>query len=410
MGTKLGSLFSGIGGFEIIAQMYGIEPVWASEIDKNCVNITKRHFPHMQHLGDITQIDGSNIEPVDVITFGSPCQDLSVAGSQKGLSGERSGLFMEAIRIIKEMRISTDGRYPTFAVWENVRGAFSSNRGEDFRIVVEKFCRIKDETVSIPRPTKEKWTASGLIMGDSFSFAWRVLDAQYWGAPQRRRRIFSVADFRGSRSAEILFKPESLRRNLTPSRAPWKRFAGTSEDGAGSTGNKCKNPDDTQSGILCVATQQANAEIFTDLCPTITEAAGTSGNNQPYICVFHGNAGERAGISYVASTQDCRNYKEIENVSGTLQTKDKPGYSLNYQNPVRVDSAVRRLTPVECERLQGYPDGWTEYGADGKQISDSARYRALGNSVALPCVDYVISGIKDALDNSEKEQNDRHYF
>ena len=229
---KLGSLFDGAGGFPFAAQICGIEPVWASEIEPFPVAVTTKRFPDMKHLGDVTKVNGADIEPVDIITFGSPCQDLSVAGKRAGLEGERSGLFMEAIRIIKEMRDATANEFPRFGVWENVPGAFSSAKGEDFRAVLEAFCQVKDGNAVIPRPPKGKWADAGEIVGDGYSVAWRVLDAQFWGVPSRRRRIFLVADFRGERAGEILFKREGLRRNFAESRASWQGAAGTAEEGA----------------------------------------------------------------------------------------------------------------------------------------------------------------------------------
>lgn len=163
----LGSLFDGIGGFPLAAQRCGIKTVWASEIEPACIEITKRHFPQMEHLGDITQINGGKITPVDIISFGSPCQDLSTAGKQKGLSGERSGLFLDAVRIIYEMRRATNGRYPTFIIWENVSGAFSSNGGNDFRIVLEKITNA-----NIPMPKSGKWATAGMVRGCRGGQAW----------------------------------------------------------------------------------------------------------------------------------------------------------------------------------------------------------------------------------------------
>jgi DNA (cytosine-5)-methyltransferase 1 len=222
MKITLGSLFDGIGGFPLSASRHGIETLWASEIEPFPIRVTKERLPNMKHLGDITKINGAEIEPVDIITFGSPCQDLSVAGKRVGLAGERSGLFMEAVRIIKEMRNTYDGANepirPRFAVWENVLGAFSSNKGEDFRAVLEEIAKIADETVIIPKPPKNKWYYSGTIMGNGYSIAWRVLDAQYWGVPQRRRRIFLVADFGGQSAPEILFKREGNKRDIKESR------------------------------------------------------------------------------------------------------------------------------------------------------------------------------------------------
>ena len=220
----LGSLFDGAGTFPFAGSIFGVVPKWASEIEQFPIEVTKRRLPKMKHLGDITKIDGTTIEPVDVITFGSPCQDLSVAGQRAGLGGERSGLFMEAVRIIKEMRGATNGKYPRYAVWENVPGAFSSNKGEDFRTVLEELCKIKDSTAVIPRPTnnKGKWKTAGLILADGYSIAWRVLDAQFWGVPQRRRRIFLVADFGGGSAGQILFEQEGLSRSFAESREKWR--------------------------------------------------------------------------------------------------------------------------------------------------------------------------------------------
>lgn len=193
---KLGSLFDGSGGFPLAGVMNGMTPVWASEIEPYPLRVTAARFPGMKQLGDVTKIDGASIDPVDVITFGSPCQDLSVAGKQTGIhDGKRSSLFFEAIRIIREMRGATNGKYPRFAVWENVPGAFSSNKGADFRAVLQALCEVGGEAVPVPEPPKGKWAKAGCIVGDSYSIAWRVYDAQYWGVPQRRKRIYLVADF-----------------------------------------------------------------------------------------------------------------------------------------------------------------------------------------------------------------------
>ena len=207
----MGSLFSGSGGFELASLIAGIRPVWASEVEPYPIRVTTRRMPWLRHLGDIHDIRGGEIEPVDIITGGSPCQDVSIAGKRTGLDGARSGLFFEMIRVIREMREKTDGRYPRYIIWENVPGAFSSSGGEDFRTVIEEFCRIRYPEVSVPKA--EKWHGAGLILEDGFSLAWRVLDAQYWGVPQRRRRIYLVVDLDGGRAGKILLESESLPGN-----------------------------------------------------------------------------------------------------------------------------------------------------------------------------------------------------
>ena len=228
---KLGSLFDGSGGFPLSGYLMGIEPVWAAEVEPYPIAVTKSRFPNMKHLGSVTNVHGGKIEPVDIITFGSPCQDLSVAGKRAGLKHEtegddettRSGLFVEAVRIIKEMRDATNGLYPRFAVWENVPGAFSSNGGEDFRTVLEKLIQIAEPSAVMPQVPKGGWAYADSYLGDGWSLSYRTFDAQYWGVPQRRRRIYLVADFRGGCAGEILFKSQGLRGYFEEGRAPWKR-------------------------------------------------------------------------------------------------------------------------------------------------------------------------------------------
>lgn len=244
----LGSLFDGSGGFPLAGQLSGITPIWAAEVEPYPIAVTRSRFPQMMHLGSVTDVHGDKVQPVDVITFGSPCQDLSVAGKRAGIhDGQRSNLFFEAIRIIREMRKATDGVYPTFAVWENVPGAFSSNKGEDFRCVLEEFVRISAE-ISVPRPAGGRWPQSGEIVGDGYSVAWRQLDAQYWGVPQRRKRIYLVADFAGERAGEILFERESLRGYPAACGATGQGTAAdTTGSARGSRGIGCLNPWDCQS-------------------------------------------------------------------------------------------------------------------------------------------------------------------
>lgn len=224
MKMKLGSLFDGSGGFPLAGALFGIEPVWASEIEDFPIRVTTNRIPGMKHLGDVSKINGAEIEPVDIITFGSPCQDLSVAGKQAGIhEGERSNLFFEAVRIIKEMRHATANEFPRYALWENVPGAFSSNGGDDFRAVIQALCSVCDEGVSVPRPADGVWKPAGFVLGDGYSLAWRTLDAQYFGVPQRRRRVFLVGCFGNEHAGQILFECEGLPWNSAQGREAWER-------------------------------------------------------------------------------------------------------------------------------------------------------------------------------------------
>ena len=269
----LGSLFDGSGGFPLAGALSGIRPVWAAEVEPYPIAVTRSRFPMMQHLGSVTEVHGDKVQPVDVITFGSPCQDLSVAGKRAGIhEGQRSNLFFEAIRIIKEMRAATNGRHPTFAVWENVPGAFSSNQGEDFRCVLEEFVKIRGGGYTVPRPDKGKWKSAGEILGDGYSVAWRQLDAQYWGVPQRRKRIYLVADFAGGRAGEILFERESLRGHPAACGATRQGAAADAPGSAGgSRGIGCLNPWDCQSKRI----YQPDG-----VCPTLPAMDCGGANNQ----------------------------------------------------------------------------------------------------------------------------------
>ena len=259
MSLKLGSLFDGSGGFPLAGAMCGIEPVWASEIEPYPIAVTKSRFPNMKHLGDISKINGAEIEPVDIITFGSPCQDMSVAGKRAGLKHEangdeettRSGLFMEAVRIIKEMREKTNGEYPRFAIWENVPGAFSSNKGEDFRIVLEELIKVAEPYAVMPEVPKKGWAYADCYSGDGWSLAYRVFDAQYWGVPQRRRRIYLVADFRGQCARQILFECKGLRGYFTQSREAGQTVASDAERSVGA---------DDRAGTVCYGIGGYNSE------------------------------------------------------------------------------------------------------------------------------------------------------
>ena len=235
----LGSLFDGSGGFPLGGLISGIAPLWASEIEPFPIRVTTKRLPFMKHYGDVSAIDGAKLPPVDIITFGSPCQDMSIAGKREGLDGTRSGLFYEAVRIVKEMRCATDGKYPRYIVWENVPGAFSSNKGEDFKAVLDEICRVKDSEADTPRP--KKWPNAGCIMADDYSVAWRVFDAQYWGVPQRRKRIYLVADFAGGCAGKILFESEGLSGYTPQGFRSWQGTTDPSSEGSGEAGTVCLN-------------------------------------------------------------------------------------------------------------------------------------------------------------------------
>lgn len=362
----------------------------------------------MKHLGDITKIHGDQIEPVDCITFGSPCQDLSIAGCRAGLAGERSGLFMEAVRIIKEMRSSTNGQHPTFAVWENVPGAFSSNGGEDFRAVLEELARVEQPDASIPRPPRGgRWSKAGAIAGNGWSLAWRQLDAQYWGVPQRRKRIALVADFGGQRAAEILFERTSLSGNPDESVKAWEATPGHSQAspygrdrGRNSYTLKIRSGcAGGGKGALVQTEKSATLSTLQDQTlfqPVIYDARGNGdGKIVPTITGDHENRiTDYTAIAIERKTfneQSFSHYKESDKCS-TL--KAKAGNIGNDSECLIAEKTirwiVRRLTPVECERLQGFPSGWTDIGdwtdSKGKKhkYADSPRYKALGNSIALP--------------------------
>ncbi len=300
----LGSLFDGSGGFPLAGAMTGITPVWASEIEPFCIRVTTRRFPNMKHYGDISKMNGAEIEPVDIITFGSPCQNLSLAGNRSGLAGEKSSMFFEAIRVIKEMRCATNGKYPRWIVWENVPGALSSAKGQDFRTVLEEICRIKDKAVSVPMPEK-KWYTAGEVLGNGYSAAYRILNAQFFGVPQRRRRIFLVADFGGETAGKILFESEGLFRDFTKSRNTWQRAAADAQAGinkpisfepgimsrvGGHYADDCTNTLRSHMGDnqMCVAIENHPNDSRVNIdesgtVQTLTGRAGTGGGNVPMV-------------------------------------------------------------------------------------------------------------------------------
>ncbi len=286
----LGSLFDGSGGFPLGGLLSGITPVWASEIEPFPIRVTTKRLPFMKHYGDVSRMDGGKIEPVDIITFGSPCQDMSIAGRREGLDGSRSSLFYEAVRIVKEMRCATDGRYPRYIVWENVPGAFSSNKGADFQSVLEEICSVKGYEVDPARP--ERWANAGEIVADDFSLAWRVFDAQYWGVPQRRKRIYLVADFAGGSAGKILFESEGVSGYTPQGFRPWQGAAGTFEEGTGAAGCVCLND---QGGSRMDVTEDVAATLRAENhghLPCVMGAAG--------FCTEH--SAQARGIGYEKET------------------------------------------------------------------------------------------------------------
>ena len=354
---KLGSLFDGIGVFPLAASRCHIVPVWASEIEKVPMSITKRHFPNMEHLGDITKIKGGEITPVHIITFGSPCQNLSLAGCREGLSGSKSSLFFEAIRIIREMRGNTNGMYPTFAVWENVYGAFSSNHRMDFKSVLESFAGSE-----IPMPASGRWASAGMVRGRETDISWRLMDARYWGKPpllQRRRRIFLVADFRGERSGEILFKPRSMLPYPASCRKDRSSSARTHQSNLIKARGKIPIVHPIQERRMRGAAKERDRGNF----------LGSFGRpDDPFPTLLAG------GINYFAFW---------------YEGDEENGF-------------IRYLTPTECERLQGLPEDWTKFGAMGEEVGTGARCKALGNSIALPCAEHIMQGIYEVLKGGEK--------
>ena len=444
----------------------------------------------MKHYGDVSKISGADLEPVDIITFGSPCQDMSVAGKRAGLDGARSGLFFQAVRIIKEMRAKY--QKPRFIVWENVRGALSSAGGDDFRRVLDEICNVKKSDVSVPKP--EKWNSGGLIMGDDFSVAWRILDAQYWGVPQRRKRIYLVADFDGDSAGRILFESEGVSGHSEKMQAARKDFARCAQGGAGETGwgkevlkdqggsaisiednlsptlraethqhlpivyglcsyesnsMRSSNPysgiykADTartldinggspacnQGGMLVLFDNHSQDSRYNGplkLSPSLNTQLDTGGNNAPLVCV------PTSADNLYCMSKSQHFTHATPNQADTLVATD-------YKCPpvVNADWRVRMITPLECARLQGFPDWWTDGLTDyepsdaevrkwqgifdewcdinGKKHKspaqvrkwlqtdhpDSAKYKLWGNGVALPCVVFVLCGIVAITENEK---------
>ena len=467
---KLGSLFDGSGGFPLGGIIAGLTPVWSSEIEPFPIRVTEKRLPSVRHYGDVSKLSGAGLEPVDVITFGSPCQDMSLAGKRAGLDGARSGLFFQAVRIIKEMRAKY-GK-PRYAVWENVRGALSSAGGEDFRRVLEELCRVKDDAADVPRP--KKWQSAGVIRGNGYSVAWRVLDAQYWGVPQRRKRIYLVADFDGDSAGKILFESEGVSGHSEKMQSAWQEFARTAQNGAGETGwgKEVLNdqggssisiednlsptlraethqhlpivyradtartldinggsPACNQGGMLVLFDNHSQDSRYNGplkLSPSLNTQLGTGGNNAPLVCVP-----TSADNLYCMSKSYHFAHATPDQADALVAT--------DYKSPpvVNADWRVRMITPLECARLQGFPDWWTDCLADENpsdeevrkwqgifdewcdinsrkhkspaqvrkwlqtEHPDSAKYKLWGNGVALPCVVFVLCGIVAITENEK---------
>ena len=517
MSFTIGSLFDGSGGFPLAASMCGGTPIWAAEVEPYPIAVTTSRFPNMKHLGSVTDVKGSEVEPVDVLCFGAPCQDLSVAGLRKGIrhdslgDGEttRSGLFMEAVRIIKEMREATNGVYPRFAIYENVPGAFSSSKGQDFRIVLEELIKVVEPTAVMPEVPKNGWPYADSYCGDGWSLAYRVLDAQFWGVPQRRRRIYLVADFRGECAGKVSFEREGLRGYFKTGRTPWQTVTGDAESGSGAadcerdcvvysfdalSSNSMKssnphsgcrrvdvakcldttdpNPCKNQGGIAVLEPVPYTLKIRSgcegggkgaliqeDLSATLTGGHESSISDftsvviEPVCCLQGGGAtsqnsqgmGHKMNTSYTLNTTDVHGiaFQIYQSTVGALCARDYKGVGSQYvgEDKVVIENVppryiVRRLTPTECARLQGFPDTWghpdakieltdDEYqfwlnvrnthaviinNKDAKEYTkdqilkwynglhtDSSEYKMWGNGIALPNALYVMQGIAEVM-------------
>ena len=343
----LGSLFDGIGGFCLGAIMTGeIKPLWAAEVEPNCISITRHQLKDVMHVGSVTELKGNEIQPVDIITFGSPCQDLSIAGQRKGLKGNRSGLFLEAIRIIDEMRLATNGKYPTIIVWENVPGAFSSRDGEDFRTVLKKITKT-----DIPMPASGGWSTAGMVRGGEVDAAWRVLDAQYWGVPQRRKRIYLVGDFGGQRAGEILFKSESVLGYSTQSQEQTQEVAGESKDSIRAKGSR-------GGGVLGLDFAHADSVVrtFEDKTPTLLQNMGRGGGQTP--CVMYEEKKSVIPIRNEATRMKNSNGLGVGEVGGpcpTLTTMDIHSvfYEAYQHNGYRESETSGTLTTNQNSTVRG---------------------------------------------------------
>lgn len=461
---SLGSLFDGSGGFPLAAMRYGIEAKWASEIEPFPIRVTRKNFPSMKHLGDVSTIDGAAIEPVDIISFGSPCTDLSIAGKREGLVGSASSLFFQAIRIIKEMREKTNDQYPRFIIWENVLGAYTSNKGRDFQEVLEQIISIKAPQAKVPMPDKNKWPRADLYLGDGWSLAYRTLDAQYWGVPQRRQRIFLVADFGGGSAGKILFESKGVSRDFETSETSESRTPSSTQDST-------REPSDNKPLVFDNHGNDSRYKGPVTISQTLTARLGTGGNNQPFVLekkdwpkifdvrissentknVRHnvyetstsrtvdtaGNqpSSNQGGVAIVgvnktySTSKNAHHTRATEELTSSLVASDYKDPPVVNQKHKQLNLYVRRITPIECARLQGFPDDWCEglvnESPDDEELlfwkdvfdtyskatgkgprtlksiknwlssppPDSAQYKMWGNGVALPCVEFIFKQI-----------------
>lgn len=390
----LGSLFDGSGGFPLGGLLCGIEPLWASEIEPFPIRVTTKRIPQMKHYGDISTLNGADLPPVDIITFGSPCTDMSVAGKRAGLAGEQSVLFYEAIRIIKEMRCRTNGRYPRYAVWENVPGAFSSNKGADFKAVLEAVISVIEPTAEVPAPDNGRWPYADLLLGNGWSggIAVVALQGSMIGRENKNGPQGSGID------EDVSFTLNTIDRHAVAYAMTTGGFTLVEEE---------KSP-------TLLSRDYKDAPIVSLPSYGIDRAAFNQGQN----------------ALYKPAT--------LEEQPPTLTAKgpgamDQPASFSPHPNYI-----VRRLTPTECARLQGFPDGWcadlgtenptedeimfwtavwevhrkimgtSEKSKSRRQIikwlqnphSDAAEYKMWGNGVALPCVCFVLSGIVSCTQDS----------
>lgn len=425
----MGSLFSGVGGFEQGMEAAGFEVTWQVEIDKDAISVLERHYPHVPPWRDVTDVDPAELPPVDVVAFGSPCQDMSVAGKRGGLDGERSGLFYEAVRIIGGLRPA-----PAFCVWENVVGALSSAGGRDFGAILDALADI-----------------------GALDIGWRVLDARYFGVAQRRRRVFLVADFGGRRGDQILFEPPSGSGDSAARSEAGQRLAGAAEDGTGVAGTVRSHPrpgSNSLSGIVGVPdvafTLPATAGRNTAgdrlgnawnttyvplsgdgsdnlIVAALLTAGGHPDSSAPgqhreddenLVAVAFTNRGasvedghetlraaSHGALPMVAvaipENQRAAPWDERNITSRANQTRVEYGALANTLHSeglsIVTPMAVRRLTPRECERLMGWPDDWTRYRTDGSEIPDGPRYRMIGNGVVAPVARWIGRRLLDAL-------------